>query len=63
MVEFTASSEGYTGTFKATRGVALEPCGDLVMADTSNRRMVTVRDALPRCKTWLPLTVRSGGAE
>ena len=63
MAEFTAPDDGYTGTFKAPRGVALEPRGNLVVAGTGNRRVVMVRGALPRCNTWLSLAVRRGGAE
>ena len=43
-------------------GVAVSPSGNLIVTDTVKRRAVTVRSALPRCKTWLPLVVRSDGA-
>ncbi|MGC9334578.1 MAG: hypothetical protein ACP5JJ_10545, partial [Anaerolineae bacterium] len=49
-----------TGPFNAPRGLAVEPNGDLVVADTGNRRVVTVRGALPGYwKLWLPLVARS----
>jgi DNA-binding beta-propeller fold protein YncE len=57
--EFTEPNDGYTGPFSAPRGVAVEPCGNLVVADTGNRRVVTVRGALPGCRTWLPLLSRN----
>ena len=63
MVESTVPSDGYTGAFKPLRGVALEPCSNLVLTNTGNRRVVAVRDALPQYKTWVPLMVRSGRAE
>jgi hypothetical protein len=57
--EFTEPNDGYTGPFSAPRGVAVEPCGNLVVADTGNRRVVTVRGALPGCRTWQPLLSRN----
>jgi DNA-binding beta-propeller fold protein YncE len=58
LAEYTEPNDGYTGPFNAPRGVAVDPCGNLVVADRDNRRVVTVRGALPGCKTWLPLVVR-----
>ncbi len=57
--EFTEPNDGYSGTFNAPRGVVVEPCGNLVVADTGNRRVVTVRGALPGCRSWLPLVIRT----
>jgi hypothetical protein len=59
LAEFTEPNDGYTGAFNAPRGVAMEPCGTLVVADTGNQRVVTVRGALPGCRTWQPLVVRN----
>jgi streptogramin lyase len=59
LAEFTEPNDGYSGAFNAPRGVAMEPCGTLVVADTGNQRVVTVRGALPGCRTWLPLVVRN----
>jgi len=46
----------YTGSLNAPRGVAVELDGDLVVAHMDNRRVVTVRGALPgQWAIWLPL--------
>lgn len=59
LAEFTEPNDGYSGAFNVPRAVAMEPCGTLAVTDTGNRRVVTVRGALPGCKTWLPLVVRN----
>ena len=54
----------HSGTFNAPRGVTVEPDGDLVVADTGKRRVVTVRGALPgKWSIWLPLVASSRRVE
>jgi DNA-binding beta-propeller fold protein YncE len=56
LAEYTEPNDGYTGSFNAPRGVAVEPDGDLVVADTGHQRVVTVRGALPDFRRiWLSL--------
>jgi hypothetical protein len=60
LADYTQPNDGYSGAFHAPRGVAVEADGDLVVADTGNARVVTVRGALPAWeRLWLPLVLRS----
>jgi hypothetical protein len=47
VAEIPAPNDGHIGPFNAPRGVAASPGGDIVVADTGNRRVATIRGALP----------------
>lgn len=55
---YAAPNDGHTGTFLNPRGVAVARNGSIVVADTGNRRVVAVRGALFRHRTYLPLVMR-----
>jgi hypothetical protein len=47
LAEYSASNDGYTGTFNQPQGVIADGLGNVVVADTGNRRVVTILGALP----------------
>ncbi|MBC7228225.1 MAG: hypothetical protein H5T61_13510 [Thermoflexales bacterium] len=58
--EYSAPNDDYSGPFNRPRGVTVDWMGNIVVADTGNRRVVTIRNALPAFKAYLPLITRSG---
>ncbi len=56
--EYSAPNDEYAGSFNRPRGVMADLSGNIVVADTGNRRVVTIRDALPRIKSYLPVIMR-----
>jgi hypothetical protein len=57
---FPGPNDEYSGPFNAPQGVIADTMGNIVVADTGNGRVATIRGAFPRPKvlTWLPLVVR-----
>ena len=47
VAEIPAPNDGHIGPFAAPAGVAVEAGGNIVVADTANRRVATIRGALP----------------
>lgn len=52
---FAAPNDGATGPFSWPEGVMVQLPGDIVVADTGRQRVVTIREALPVVKVYLPL--------
>jgi glucose/arabinose dehydrogenase len=60
LVTYTEPNDGHAGAFSGPRDVAVEPDGDLVVVDSGNRRVVTVRSAAPAySRVWLPAAMRA----
>ncbi|MBN1657020.1 MAG: hypothetical protein JXA93_01395, partial [Anaerolineae bacterium] len=61
VAEFTQSNDGYPGPFLAPRGVLGTAGGDIVVADTGNRRVVTIFGGLlePDHVVYLPLLLKN----
>jgi sugar lactone lactonase YvrE len=55
---YTAPTDGRTGTFNQPRGIAVDNDGSIVVADTGNKRVVTILNALPIWKIYLPIVNR-----
>jgi hypothetical protein len=57
---FPGPNDGYTGPFSRPQGVIADAWGNIVVADTGNRRVATIRGAFPPPKEfrWLPLVTR-----
>jgi hypothetical protein len=52
--EYSAPTDGRTGIFNQPHGVVVDHDGNIVVADTGNQRVVTILNALPVWKTYLP---------
>ena len=59
LAEYTSPNDGHTGNFDQPRGVTIDYNGSIVVADTGNGRVVTILNAVPVWKIFLPLTTRS----
>jgi len=57
--EYTAPTDGRTGTFNQPHGVAVDHYGNILVADTGNQRVVTILDALSVWEIYLPMVVRN----
>lgn len=57
--EYTAPNDEYSGLFNSPRGVMADLSGNIVVADTGNRRVVTIRNVLPVFRNYLPLITRA----
>ncbi len=61
LATYAAPNDGRAGAFNRPRGVAGDQGANIVVADTGNDRVVTIRGALPvtpQNKIHLPLTRR-----
>lgn len=56
--QLTQPDDGSAGSFYAPRGLAIEEDGDIVVADTGNQRVVTIRHGLGLQRVYLPLVGR-----
>ncbi len=56
--EYTGPNDGHAVAFNRLHGVTVDPTGNIVVADTGNRRIVTITGALPIWRAYLPLARR-----
>lgn len=47
LAEYSAPNDGYTGAFSQPSGVTGDPARGIIVADTGNRRVVSIVDGLP----------------
>lgn len=59
LAQYAAPNDDYTGAFNQPRGVIVDRDQTIVVADTGNQRVVTIRGALPvlNMNTYLPLVM------